>query len=64
MLAKLINLGGFLNGSKTYLGLITLAVCAVDIFLPAYSEIVHQLLVYAGITLLPIGVADKIRKSV
>lgn len=63
MLAKLINLRGFLDGSKTWLGVITLGVVAVEIYLPNTAPFVHELLAYAGISLLPIGLLDKARKA-
>lgn len=63
MLAKLINLGGFLNGSKTYLSLITLGVIAIDMYSPNTTPFVLEVLAYFGVSLLPIGLLDKIRKA-
>jgi len=63
MLAKLINLGGFLNGSKTWLGVITTGVVAIHIFLPNVAPFVMEVLAYFGITLLPIGLLDKAMKA-
>lgn len=63
MLAKLINLGGFLNGSKTYLSLITLGVLAIDMYFPDASPFVLEVLAYFGVSLLPIGLLDKVRKA-
>lgn len=62
-LGKLINLGGLLNGSKTLLGVVTVGYTAVTIFLPDIVPTVDTVLQVLGLSLLPIGVADKIRKS-
>jgi hypothetical protein len=63
LLAKLIHLGGFLNGSKTVLGIVSVAVAVLQQYRPDLAEIVIQLLGIFGVSLLPVGIADKIRKA-
>lgn len=62
-LGALLNLGGFLNGSKTYLGLLSLGYYAVSLFKPEVLPTVDTVLQVVGVTLLPIGIADKVRKT-
>jgi len=63
MFSKLIHLGGLFNGSKRLLGVVTLGFTAVQLFAPNYSTIVSEVLQIFGLSLLPIGVADAIRKA-
>ena len=63
LVGKIVGLGGFLRGSKTWLGVLTVAVSAVHAFVPQYAEIVNQALQVVGISLLPIGLADKVLRK-
>lgn len=63
VLSVLINLGGLLNGSKTVLGIVSVAVAILQHLRPDVAEIVLQVLQWFGVSLLPIGIADKIRKA-
>jgi hypothetical protein len=62
-LSKLTNLGGFLNGSKTYLGLASVVYYVLTLVKPEWVPFVNQILQLAGVSLLPIGLADKARKA-
>ena len=59
LLVKLVGLGGFLRGSKTLIGLITVGYTAIQAFAPGYVTLANEILQIAGVALLPIGLADK-----
>lgn len=63
MFAKLLNLGGLFNGSKRVLGVVTLAYTAVQLFAPSYITLFGEVLQIAGLTLLPVGIADAVNKA-
>jgi hypothetical protein len=62
-LARILNLGGLFNGSKTVLGIISTAYAGLAFFRPDYANVAAEILQILGISLLPVGVADKVRKS-
>lgn len=59
-LNKILSLGGFLNGSKTLLGVLSFGYFVLP---PAYKAVVDAVLPILGMTLLPIGVAHKVVKA-
>jgi hypothetical protein len=56
---KLVSLGGFLRGSKSALGVVTLGFTALQIWAPQHVDTAATALQWIGISLLPIGLSDK-----
>lgn len=63
LLGTIINLGGLLDGSKTIIGIITVVYVLVSNVAPQYIPLMDEILKILGITLLPLGLADKMRKA-
>lgn len=52
-----------LNGNKTVLGVFSVAIYAVIVFLPQYKDLVLEVISYLGFVLTPIGLVHKALKN-
>jgi hypothetical protein len=63
LLSSIVSLGGFLRGSKTILGALSLGYFVLSTSAPQFVPVVDAALQILGLSLLPIGVADKVLRK-
>ena len=63
VVASLVSLGGFLRGSKTILGVLSLGYFFASSSVPHLMPVIDATLQVLGISLLPIGIADKVLRK-